>query len=135
MEGNKVVVASRTVFMAFLVGGLLSVLGQLFLVIAAALVGPTSPLAVPLALVFMGLFALVTFIPGWYQKLLKVGGFGAIMPFSGLAAACAGAFCEAKAKTGSSGKAAAAAVGLVAYVVGTGVLILAVVAAIVVFAL
>jgi hypothetical protein len=41
----------------------------------------------------MGILGAALFSFGLYQKIEKIGGFGAIMPFCGLAAAVAGAIC------------------------------------------
>jgi len=135
MEDSKAPNAFKAVFMAFLVGGLLSVVGQVLLLLSAALLGADSPLVGPLTLILIGLFGLVTYVFGFYQKIMKVGGFGAIMPFCGLTAACAMTFSKVRAATGSFGKGAAAAAGLVGYVVGTASIVILAVTLIIVFAL
>ncbi|MEG1561490.1 MAG: hypothetical protein RR323_03705, partial [Raoultibacter sp.] len=55
-----------------------------------------------------------------YQKIEKFGGFGAIMPFSGLAAAVGGTIAGAKQGGATTGQAIKEGVMLVVYVVGIG---------------
>ncbi len=121
MEANKVSGAVKAVVLAFVVGGCFSVVGQLLLMASAALLGSDSALVGPLTLVLVGLLGLLLFLPGWYQKLMNVGGFGTIMPFCGLACACAGEYLQATAEGGSVGKGAWAAFKLLIYVAGVGI--------------
>jgi len=120
---------------AFLVGGLLSLMGELFLLILQAIFGPDSPFVGPLTLILMGLFALVTFPLGIYQKIDKVGGFGAILPFCGFAASVARAYCTVIEKKGSPAAGVLAGVKVVCYVIGFGSITAVIVAAIMAFVL
>jgi hypothetical protein len=114
----------KPVLSAFVVGGLFSVLGQGLMVFFASALGGDSALVGPLTLVALGLIGGVLFIGGIYQKIEKIGAFGAILPFSGLAAAVAGIFAGTKAQTGSLRAAAkAAVVSLVLYIVGIGTIL------------
>ncbi len=122
----------KQILSAFIVGGLFAVFGQGVMSVLASVLGVNSPLIVPLTLVVFGLLGGVLFIGGIYQKIEKIGGFGAILPFSGLAAAVAGVFAGAQAQTGSSSAAAKAASSLVVYVAGLGT-ILSVIVGIVAF--
>lgn len=135
MDGSKATKATKDVLLAFLVGGMFSIVGQVFLVLNVALFGAESTLVGPLTLIYMGLLGLVMYVFGWYQKLMKVGGFGTMMPFCGLAAACAMEFEKARDEKGSTASGVGAATKLVAYVAGTGGLVAVVVAAIMAFAL
>ena len=125
--------AIAAVALAFVVGGCFSLVGQLFMLGAGALLGAESPLVGPLTLVLMGLLGMALCIPGIYQKLMGPGGFGTIMPFCGLAVACALEYCQAKGKTGSAGAGAWAAAKLVIYVAGIGCIFAACAAAIMTF--
>jgi peptidoglycan/LPS O-acetylase OafA/YrhL len=119
---------------AFIVGGLFSVLGQGLMVFFASTLGGDSPLIGPLTLVALGFIGGVLFIGGIYQKIEQIGAFGAILPFSGLAAAVAGIFTGTKAETGSWGLATkAAVVSLVLYVVGIGTILSVIVGAVAFF--
>mgnify|MGYP000926782770 CR=1 FL=1 len=112
----------KPIFSAFIVGGLLAVVGQVFMNIFIAL-GVEPGLTAPLTLVAMGVIGGGLFIVGIYQKIEKVGAFGAILPFSGFAAAVAGVFAGTKKQTNSSGKASKAAIMLVLYVAGIGTIL------------
>lgn len=122
----------KPILSAFVIGGILSVVGQFFIVIFASILGMSSPLVGPLALVALGLVGGILFIAGIYQKLEKIGGYGAILPFSGLAAAVAGLFVGAKAEKGSSYDGLKASLSLIVYVIGIGT-ILSVIVGIVAF--
>lgn len=114
----------KPILSAFVVGGLFSVLGQGLMVFFASTLGGGSPLIGPLTLVALGLIGGVLFVAGIYQKIERIGAFGAILPFSGLAAAVAGIFNGTQTQTGSWGMAAkAAVVSLVLYVVGIGTIL------------
>lgn len=117
---------------ALLVGGLLGALGQLFLVILVLIFGADSPIVGPGTLILMGVFALITFPLGIYQKITEFGGFGAMLPFSGLAAAIADGYDTTKHETGSVGKAIKAGIMVFLTVIGTG-LIVAVIVSIITF--
>jgi SpoVAC/SpoVAEB sporulation membrane protein len=120
---------------AFLVGGLLSIMGQLFLLILTLILGSDSAFVGPGTLVLMGIFTLVTFPLGIYQKIEKFGGFGTMLTFTGLAGAVAGTYCQAKKDTGSSLKSAFAGAKLVVYVIGSGTIVALIVALIITFVL
>ncbi|MFA6808447.1 MAG: SpoVA/SpoVAEb family sporulation membrane protein [Eubacteriales bacterium] len=114
----------KPIMSAFVVGGLFSILGQGLMVLFISLLGGNSPFIGPLTLLSLGLIGAVLFIAGIYQKIEKIGAFGAILPFSGFAAAVAGVFAGTKVETGSWGSATkAAVVSLVLYVVGIGTII------------
>lgn len=117
---------------ALLVGGLLGVLGQLFLTILGLIFGFDSALVGPGALILMGVFVLCTFPFGIYQKITEYGGFGAMLPFSGLAAAIADAFDTEKRESDSVLKGIGAGVKVFLTVIGIGT-ILAVIIALIVF--
>lgn len=114
----------KRVLTAFVVGGLFAMLGQVFMLVFAAMLGGDSPLVGPLALIALGLLGGILFIFGIYQKIEKFASYGAILPFSGLAAAVAGVYEGAKEQTGSTGAALkTAVVSLVLYVVGIGTIL------------
>jgi hypothetical protein len=120
---------------AFLVGGLLSIMGQLFLLILTLILGADSAFVGPGTLILMGIFTLVAFPLGIYQKIEKFGGFGAMLTFSGLTGAIAGTYCQAKKETGSSLKSALAGAKLVLYVIGSGTIVALIFALIITFVL
>lgn len=125
----------KKIALAFLVGGLLALLGQVFFVLLVTVFGSTSPIPGPGTLILMGLFTLITFPLGLYQKIEKLGEFGAILPFSGLAAAAAGTFCKVKEESGSVASGILAGVKLVWYVIGTGSIAAIIVALVITFLL
>lgn len=90
---------------AFIVGGCFGVIGQIVMVFVGGIMGSGSNMIVPLTLAIMGIIGVVLFAFGIYQKLLDIGGFGAIMPFCGLAAAVAGEICGIRGSGASLGKA------------------------------
>ncbi|MFA6808806.1 MAG: SpoVA/SpoVAEb family sporulation membrane protein [Eubacteriales bacterium] len=104
----------------FIVGGVLGVLGQVLFTIYIGLLGPDSPMLITLLLVSMGLIGAILFTLGLYQKLEAVAGFGAILPFSGLAAAIAGAIVRTRSAGEPIGKAIKSGLMLVVIVVGIG---------------
>lgn len=116
----------------FVIGGLFSVIGQFLANIFTSALGAGNPFIDPLTLVALGLIGAVLYIFGIHQEIEKVGGYGAILPFNGLAAAVAGAFSGAKAQSGSAAAGVKAAVSLVLYVLGIGS-VLAAIAGIVAF--
>jgi hypothetical protein len=78
---------------SFIVGGFFGLIGQLLLVLIGSALGPgfdPNMIAV-LTLIVMGIIGALLFACSLYQKIDKIGGFGAIMPFCGLAAAVSGA--------------------------------------------
>ncbi len=125
----------KKIAMAFLVGGSLALLGQLFFTILAAVFGSSSPIVGPGTLILMGFFTLITFPLGVYQKIEKIGGFGAILPFSGLAAAAAGTFCRVNEEKGSAVSGVLASAKLVWYVIGAGSITAIIVALVITFVL
>ncbi|NMA68438.1 MAG: SpoVA/SpoVAEb family sporulation membrane protein [Desulfitobacterium sp.] len=117
----------KQILSAFIVGGLFAVLGQ-FLIVSYSSTGLQPANAGRLTLLTLGVIGGVLFILGIYQKIEKFGAYGAILPFSGLAAAVAGVYEGAKSKTGSSGEGVKAAVSLILYVVGIGTILSTIVA-------
>ena len=113
----------KPILSAFGVGGIFSVLGQGIMAILSNMLGADSTFVGPLTLVVLGLIGGILFIGGIYQKIEKISVFGAMLPFSGLAAAVAGTFAGTKMQSGSSGMAFKAAVALVLYVVGIGTIL------------
>lgn len=113
----------KPILQSFIVGGLFSILGQSLMLALGSALGQNSPFVVPLTLVSLGIIGGILFIFGIYQKIEKVGAFGAILPFCGLAAAVAGLFTGTKAETGSWNAAIKAALSLVVYVIGIGTIL------------
>ena len=101
--------------------------GQAFMSIAVAVLGPDSFFLAATTLVGVGLVGAVLFVFGVYQKIEQVGGFGAALPFSGLAAAVAGTVVRAKEDGAAMGASMLAGVKLAAWVLGTGSLIVVIV--------
>ncbi|WP_102379834.1 SpoVA/SpoVAEb family sporulation membrane protein [Raoultibacter timonensis] len=121
MDSVKALVGS------FIVGGILAMVGQAFMSIAVAVLGPDSFFLAATTLVGVGLVGAVLFVFGVYQKIEQVGGFGAALPFSGLAAAVAGTVVRAKEDGAAMGASMLAGVKLAAWVLGTGSLIVVIV--------
>lgn len=129
MEENKTssaVSIGKAMVMAFLVGGMLSVVGQVYVEVLTLILGPNPGVVNPLTLILMGLTALVLYTFGLYQKLEALGGFGASMPFSGFAAGCAAVYGGIKEATGSKAKGIWGAAKLLIYAGGTGMIFAAV---------
>lgn len=118
---------------ALLVGGLLGALGQLFFIVLSLIFGPDSALLGPGTLILMGVFTLVTFPLGLYQKITEFGEFGAMFPFSGLAAAVADAYDTAKHETKSFIKGLEQGTKAFLMVIGVGLVVAVVIAAIAFF--
>lgn len=74
----------RNMLLAFLVGGLLSVIGQLVQNFFVGLGLPTSAATAPTAVVMVGLAAAATAL-GVYDRLVEWAGMGAILPITGFA--------------------------------------------------
>ncbi len=123
----------KAIFMAFLIGGIFSVIGQAITMLWLPVIGPDSPWLGFAILVSMGVIGVIMFIAGIHQKLEPKAGFGLILPFNGFCAAISGAFCEASKETGSTKAGVKAALGLVGYVLGWGCLCIFVVAVIAFF--
>lgn len=116
---------------ALIVGGLLGALGQVFCLILGLILGADSPLVGPGTLILMGVFALITFPLGIYQKITEFGGFGAMLPFSGLAAAIADAYDTTQRATGSAASGIWQGLKVFLTVIGIGTVFAAVIAVIV----
>jgi hypothetical protein len=91
---------------AFLVGGLLCLLCEIILVIFSNTPLYAAGFSALVSLLVMGVIGSILFIAGIYPKLEKFGGMGAVLPFSGLAAAVAGITVGVGKATGSVGKGA-----------------------------
>ncbi|GHV95854.1 hypothetical protein AGMMS50293_21740 [Spirochaetia bacterium] len=76
-----------------------------------------------MSLVSLGVVGVILVIAGVFPKLEKAAGFGAGLSFGGFAAAVAGTFVATKMQTNSAAKALKAALMLVLYVIGTGVVL------------
>ncbi|SHN57852.1 SpoVA/SpoVAEb family sporulation membrane protein [Desulfitobacterium chlororespirans] len=113
----------KQIISSFIVGGLLAVLTQGYMNFSAGVLGAQSPLVVPMTLLLIGLTGGVLFIVGIYEKIEKLGYFGAILPLCGLVAAVAGVFTGTKMETGSSGAATKSALNLVLFVLGLGTIL------------
>ncbi len=120
----------KAVFMAFLVGGVFSIIGQAITMLWLPVIGPDSPWLGFAILVSMGVIGVIMFVTSLHQKLEPKAGFGLILPFNGFCAAISGAFCDASKETGSPKEGVKAALGLVGYVLGWGCLCIFVVAVI-----
>lgn len=86
---------ARNVLAAFLVGGAISVVGQLIL--SAFLAGgmPLKEAAPPTAAIMLSLGAILTGF-GLYDKLAPIAGMGAVLPITGFANAIVAPALEAK---------------------------------------
>lgn len=113
--------------MSFLMGGLYCAIGQVFLMMWVAILGPTSPFVMAATLLSMGVVAIVMYIPGIHQKLAAKTGWGSILVFNGFACALGDAY-EQAAKKGGFGAGIKALLDLFLWVVGTGALISIIVA-------
>lgn len=107
---------------AFIVGGIAAVIGQGFMVFWGGVLGPTIFVDL-LSLICLGIIGGLLVILGLYPKVEQFGGIGAGLTFGGFCAVVGSTFVAKKAETGSSSKAAGAAITLVLYVIGTGVLL------------
>ncbi len=76
--------AAANVTRAFVVGGILSVLGQLVMMFFEHHGYQASEAASPTAVVMIGLGALLTGL-GWYDRIVRWGGMGGSLPISGFA--------------------------------------------------
>ena len=84
---------------AFVVGGLIAVFAQVIMMIMG-MVLPVADLVPPASLIILGLVGMVLVLTGNYEKLNKVGGFGAGIMFCGLVDAVAGVFVGAAMEAG-----------------------------------
>ena len=121
MDSVKALVGS------FIVGGILAMVGQAFMSIAVAVLGPDSFFLAATTLVGVGLVGAVLFGLGVYQKIERVGCCRAALPLSGLAAAVGGTVVRAKEDGAAMGASMLAGVKLAAWVLGTGSLIVVIV--------
>ena len=71
--------------LAFVVGGLYAVVGQVIMTLLSGALGADFAYLGPLTLLGMGVVALVLYIPGVQQRIAAVSGFGSILPFNGFA--------------------------------------------------
>ena len=108
---------------AFLLGGLFSVAGQLFIFAWSAALGQGNALVNPLTMVTMGVLGLALFVTGASSKLEEYTTMGVTIPISGMVIAIGGVTFGTRMKTGSAGAAAKAGAGLPLRVLGTGALV------------
>ena len=118
---------------AFVVGGLFSVVGQLFIFGWTAILGAGNQLINPLTMVTMGALGLVLFITGAAPKLEKLTTMGVTIPISGMVIAIGGVTAGVKAETGSAAAGAKAGASLPLRVLGTGALVSVVLSALLFF--
>lgn len=127
---------AKAVGRAFLVGGIMGVITQLFLVLYGAVL-PGFMIDMHLhstfALVTLGLLTLATYPSGLFNRIQEWGGWGMMLTFSGLAGAVAGCYQGVKAHTGSAAKAIGEGFKLVFTIVGMGAIPIVVVMLIVAF--
>lgn len=116
--------------LAFAVGGLYAVIGQIIWTAFTGALGADFPYLGQLTLLGMGVVALVLYIPGIHQRIAAVSGFGSILPFNGFAGGVADAYEGAVAETGQASKGVSAAIKLVLLVIGIGGLVDVIVGAI-----
>ena len=105
---------------AFLLGGLFSVIGQLFIFAWGAVLGAENALVNPLTMVTMGVLGLVLFVTGIAPKLEELTTMGVTIPISGMVIAIGGVTFGARYETGGAAAAAKAGAGLPKRVLGTG---------------
>ncbi|MDR3052735.1 MAG: SpoVA/SpoVAEb family sporulation membrane protein [Coriobacteriales bacterium] len=111
---------------AFLVGGVLSVVGQLLIVLFSFTPLYAQGLSTLFVLYGMGILGGALFLFDIYPKIERFGGMGAVMPFSGLMAAIASCVFGVGSATKSPGKGISAAfVDLIVKVVILGTVICA----------
>jgi len=126
---------AKQVGRAFLTGGVLALMAEIVRVVLLIALGETSPFVIPLTLMIMCLFAVVTFPSGLYNKWTDFGFIGAMLPISGLTAGVAAAYCGARKATGSVAEGVKAGIMLVVRLSGSGLVVALVVALIVTFVL
>ena len=119
---------------AFVVGGCLGLICQAFYAFWQAVLGVDASLAMPAALVSIGVLGGVLYVFDIYQKIEKVGAIGAAMPFSGLVSAVAGMFLEGNKENGFVGG-IGKSLKIFFYVLGIGSLLTAVIGIIVVLSM
>lgn len=126
---------TKQVGRAFLTGGVLALMAEIVRVVLLIALGETSPFVIPLTLMIMCLFAVVTFPSGLYNKWTEFGFIGAMLPISGLTAGVAAAYCGARKATGSVAEGVKAGIMLVVRLSGSGLVVAFVVALVVSFVL
>ena len=126
---------AKQVGRAFLVGGILGLAAEVVRFALLLILGEASPFVIPLTLMVMCLFAVVTFPSGLYNKWTDFGFIGAMLPISGLTAGVAAAYCGARKATGSVSEGVKAGIMLVVRLSGSGMLVAIVIALIVSFIL
>ena len=95
-----------TVLKACLVGGCIGVICQICMLALGSL-GLDTLFVLFWTIFITGTIGALMTLPGWYAKLEEFGGFGAILPLSGLAAALAGLHFQLR----TAGKSVAASYG------------------------
>jgi hypothetical protein len=110
----------KSMMFCFIGGGVTAVIGQGFLTLYGALLGP-GLITIALSLISLGVLGAILTIAGIFPKLEKAAGFGAGLSFGGFCAAVAGTYAATMAQTNSAGKALKAALMLVLLVIGTGI--------------
>lgn len=106
---------------AFIVGGAIGLLSELFFVLWTGVFGAGSMWCTPATLLTLGICGGLLFVFGIYQKIERFAGMGAVFPFSGLASAIAASFAAGREK--SIGAGVKEAVKFAAYVLGIGSLL------------
>ncbi|MBO4352690.1 MAG: SpoVA/SpoVAEb family sporulation membrane protein [Eggerthellaceae bacterium] len=124
---------TKQVGRAFLTGGILALMAEIVRTVLLLALGEASPFVIPLTLMVMCLFAVVTFPSGLYNKWTEFGFIGAMLPISGLTAGVAAAYCGARQATGSVAAGVKAGIMLVVRLSGSGMVVALVVALIVSF--
>ena len=113
----------KQIVSAFIVGGIFAVVGQSLISVISSLLGGFSMMVVLVTLLVLGMMGGVLFISGIYQKIEKIGAFGAILPLCGLVAAIGGIYSGAKINTGSTRDAVKEALLFVLYILGIGTIL------------
>ena len=85
----------------FVVGGAFGVIAQLCYDIAGLVFGADFAFLLPAGLIILGFVSAALWAIGVYQKLEKIGGYGAILQVGGCATACAAAYVGVKKATSS----------------------------------
>ena len=123
----------KRLFLVFFVGGCFGLFSQVLVALWRVVLGPDSTWLMPAMLVTLGLVGTVLYVAGIYQKLEEKAAMGAIMPFSGLVSAVAGAFLEGNERKGM-GAGVLEGFKFFLYVLGIGACVSAVVAVVVALA-
>ena len=88
---------------SFVVGGAIGLVTQILFVIGQMVAGSNIQLAMVVGFVLLGIVTTVLFMTGVYEKIEKVGYFGAVLPFSGLVSGVAHLYLGGKAEGGVGG--------------------------------